>query len=123
MEETPRSYSTPPTRDTPSPATASARREKGASTVRIRSPNLVSRDATRSRAEGSRSMAITDPTPASRRASAWPPAPTVASTTSALSAKNIATSDASAGRCGLTKHPDGQEPQPDVAGHHDGHQS
>src|SRR6266545_8200683 len=51
------------------------------------------------------------------------PAPTVASITTALAAKSFTTSDASAGRWGLSKHPDGQEPQPDVAGHDRGHQS
>src|SRR5262245_59785130 len=59
-------------------------------------------------------MPSTDPTPASSRASAWPPAPTVASTTTAFSESRLTTSATRTARCGLSKHPHGQQPEPDV---------
>src|SRR5205807_1752187 len=65
------------------------------------------------------------PTPASSRASAWPPAPTVASTTTDRPASKEATSATRTGRWGLSKHPEGEQAEPQVRGQdrrHEAHQ-
>src|SRR5262245_63780786 len=91
--------------------------------MRDRVPNRDSREEASRTATGSRSTPSTNPTPASRRASAWPPAPTVASTTTAFPDRSSTTLETRTGRWPLAKHPYRQQPQPRVAGQDGGHQS
>src|SRR5438132_14334423 len=123
MEETPRSKRTPSARENPAAFAVSASWEKRDRAKRNRSPNRDSRPEATSTAAWSRSSPRTEGTPASSSASACPPAPTVASITAAFPDRSSTTSAPRTGVCGLSKHPDGQEAQTDVAGQHCRHQS